>query len=141
MSAQFTASGYPKHAGTESPVQAGALHREGEQNPADFMDTSLQGSVDQAVGQARARTHLPTSISRDWLHMGSAAASSSGVNHVPEELFSTQRLPGILYTLHLPFPSHWRVGLFSGLVFFFFKLRCFKSNILVHLWSCHLTSL
>lgn len=59
MSAQFTASGYPNHAGTESPAQAGALHREGEQSPADFMDTSLQGSVDQAVGQARARTHLP----------------------------------------------------------------------------------
>lgn len=73
--------------------------------------------------------------------MGSAAASS-GVNHVPEELLSTQRLLGILYTLHLPFPSDWRVELFSGLGWFvFFKLRCFKSNILVHLWSCHLTCL
>lgn len=126
MSAQFTASGYPNHAGTESPAQAGALHREGEQTPADSMDTSLQGSVDQAVGQARARTHLPTSISRDWLHMGCAAASSSGVNHIPEELFSTQRLLGILYTLHLPFPSHWRVGLFSGLVVFFLNLGVLK---------------
>lgn len=54
--------------------------------------------------------------------MGSAAASS-GVNHVPEELLSTQRLLGILYTLHLPFPSDWRVELFSGLGCFFFFLN------------------
>lgn len=50
--------------------------------------------------------------------MGSAAASSSGVNHIPEELLSTQRLLGILYTLHLPFPSAWTVEFFSGLGFF-----------------------
>lgn len=46
--------------------------------------------------------------------MGSAAASSSGVNRVPEELL------GILYTLHLPFPSDQRVEVFFrfGLAFF-----------------------
>lgn len=71
--------------------------------------------------------------------MGSAAASSSGVNHVPEELLPTQRLPGILCTLHLPFPQLGQLNFFQ--VLGFFKLRCFEGNILVHLWSCHLPSL
>lgn len=75
----------------------------------------LQGSVDQQWDRPGKGQIFQNSTAMDYFHLGSAAASSSGVNHVPEELLPTQRLPGILYTLHLPFPSAWTVEFFSGL--------------------------
>lgn len=71
VSDQFTASGYPKDAGRRepSPGRSSAQGaREDEQSSAVIMETSWdsrQGSVDQAVGQARERTHLP-GISFTW---------------------------------------------------------------------------
>lgn len=118
LSDQFTASDHPKHAGRREPSPGRSSARGGRAEPCCFHGNQL-GLTAGFWRSGKGHTFHP-SPARDQLHMGSAAASSCGVNHVPEELLSTQRLHRILYTLHLPFPSDWTVEVFfSGLGFIF----------------------
>lgn len=58
---QFTASGYPKHAGRREPSPGRSSAQgasEDEQSSAVLMETCWD-SIDPSMGQARERTHLP----------------------------------------------------------------------------------